>query len=173
MRAARRSWYVWRPEFTAQAYSPASRAVSSFLLPLLVAGCSYLLSGTAHILAHALPPCLCRAPVHLCPQKLKKKRDEEAYWDDDKAEEAKARGNEAFREGNWRKAIDEYTEATKRNPRNAVYYQCVVDPCGHARCRSVRAHPSRACPAQEPRVCPDEGDGLPRRIVGCREGDQG
>lgn len=54
---------------------------------------------------------------------LKKKKDEEAYWDDDKAEEAKARGNAFFKEGKWPDAIKEYEEATKRNPRNPIYWQ--------------------------------------------------
>lgn len=56
---------------------------------------------------------------------MKKKKDEEAYWDDDKAEEAKARGNAFFKEGKWPDAIKEYEEATKRNPRNPIYWQCV------------------------------------------------
>lgn len=55
--------------------------------------------------------------------RLKKKKDEESYWDDEKAADAKARGNAAFKEGKWPEAIKEYTEAIKRNPRSPVYYQ--------------------------------------------------
>jgi stress-induced-phosphoprotein 1 len=49
----------------------------------------------------------------------KKKADVAAYLDDDKAEEAKQRGNEAFRNKNWADAVKEYEEAVKRAPNNA------------------------------------------------------
>jgi stress-induced-phosphoprotein 1 len=49
----------------------------------------------------------------------KKKADAAAYLDDDKAEEAKQRGNEAFRNKNWGDAVKEYEEAVKRAPNNA------------------------------------------------------
>jgi stress-induced-phosphoprotein 1 len=49
----------------------------------------------------------------------KKKADAAAYHDDDKAEEAKQRGNEAFRNKNWGEAVKEYEEAVKRAPNNA------------------------------------------------------
>ena len=49
----------------------------------------------------------------------KKKADAAAYHDDDKAEEAKQRGNEHFRNKNWPEAVKEYEEAVKRAPNNA------------------------------------------------------
>lgn len=49
----------------------------------------------------------------------KKKADAAAYLDDDKAEEAKQRGNEAFRNKDWGNAVKEYEEAVKRAPNNA------------------------------------------------------
>ena len=49
----------------------------------------------------------------------KKKADTLAYQDDDKAEEAKQRGNTHFRNKEWVKAIEEYEEAVKRAPNNA------------------------------------------------------
>lgn len=52
----------------------------------------------------------------------KKKRDEENYRDPVKGAEAKERGNEAFKAGDFPKAIAEYSEAIKRDPVNAVYY---------------------------------------------------
>jgi len=50
----------------------------------------------------------------------KKKRDTLAYQDDAKAEEAKQKGNEYFREQNWSKAVEQYEEAVKRAPNNAA-----------------------------------------------------
>jgi len=49
----------------------------------------------------------------------KKKADAAAYHDDDKAEEAKQRGNDHFRNKNWGDAVKEYEEAVKRAPTNA------------------------------------------------------
>ena len=49
----------------------------------------------------------------------KKKADTLAYQDDDRAEEAKQRGNTHFRNKEWVKAIEEYEEAVKRAPNNA------------------------------------------------------
>lgn len=49
----------------------------------------------------------------------KKNADAAAYHDDDKAEEAKQRGNEHFRNKNWAEAVMEYEEAVKRAPNNA------------------------------------------------------
>ncbi|CAM9091766.1 unnamed protein product [Ascophyllum nodosum] len=43
------------------------------------------------------------------------------YVDPEKALEAKERGNEHFRAGQWAKAITEYEEAVKRDPTNAAY----------------------------------------------------
>jgi stress-induced-phosphoprotein 1 len=50
----------------------------------------------------------------------KKKADTAAYLDEDKAEEAKARGNEFFRAKKWVEAVKEYEDAVKRSPRNAA-----------------------------------------------------
>jgi len=49
----------------------------------------------------------------------KKKMDTAAYYDDDKAEEAKQRGNDHFRAKRWGEAVKEYEEAVKRAPKNA------------------------------------------------------
>lgn len=49
----------------------------------------------------------------------KKKADAAAYLDDDKAEEAKQRGNDHFRNKAWGDAVKEYEEAVKRAPNNA------------------------------------------------------
>jgi len=55
-------------------------------------------------------------------EKLKKRREELAYIDEDKSDEAKQRGNALFKEQKWADAIEEYTEAIKRNPRNHFAY---------------------------------------------------
>uniref|UniRef100_A0A7S1G9V5 Hsp70-Hsp90 organising protein n=1 Tax=Bicosoecida sp. CB-2014 TaxID=1486930 RepID=A0A7S1G9V5_9STRA len=55
-------------------------------------------------------------------RQIKKKKETEAYYDDDKAAEAKERGNALFKAGDFRGAIEEYSEAIKRNPKSAVYY---------------------------------------------------
>lgn len=49
----------------------------------------------------------------------KKKRDTLAYQDDEKAEEAKQRGNDHFRAKRWPEAVAEYEEAVKRAPKKA------------------------------------------------------
>mmetsp|Transcript_21640 Transcript_21640/g.49225 ORF Transcript_21640/g.49225 Transcript_21640/m.49225 type:complete len:290 (+) Transcript_21640:187-1056(+) len=49
----------------------------------------------------------------------KRKMDAANYQDDEKAEEAKQRGNNFFRNKEWAKAIKEYEEAIKRSPKNA------------------------------------------------------
>jgi stress-induced-phosphoprotein 1 len=60
--------------------------------------------------------------------KLKKLRrelkaaEESAYKDPAKGAEAKERGNEAFKRGDFPTAVVEYSEAIKRDPGNAVYY---------------------------------------------------
>jgi len=54
-----------------------------------------------------------------------KKRDKakkEAYFDKDKALEAKERGNNFFREKKFRDAVKEYTEAIARDPGNSKFY---------------------------------------------------
>lgn len=50
----------------------------------------------------------------------KKKRDTLAYQDEAKAEEAKQKGNDAFRAQDWPKAVEHYEEAVKRAPNNAA-----------------------------------------------------
>ena len=45
-----------------------------------------------------------------------------AYQDPEKAEQAKAEGNEYFKKAEWGDAIRSYSEAIKRNPKHAVYY---------------------------------------------------
>jgi stress-induced-phosphoprotein 1 len=50
----------------------------------------------------------------------KKKADALSYQDDEKAELAKQRGNEAFRASKWSLAVQEYEEAVKRAPKNAA-----------------------------------------------------
>jgi len=49
----------------------------------------------------------------------KKKADVAAYQSDEKAEEAKQKGNDHFRNKNWPDAVKEYEEAVKRAPKNA------------------------------------------------------
>lgn len=48
-------------------------------------------------------------------EKLKKQNDEEAYRDPKLSDEARERGNELFKAGNYSAAVKEYTEAIKRN----------------------------------------------------------
>jgi stress-induced-phosphoprotein 1 len=50
----------------------------------------------------------------------KKKADALAYQSDEKAEEAKQRGNDYFRAQKWSEAVNEYEEAVKRAPKNAA-----------------------------------------------------
>lgn len=50
----------------------------------------------------------------------KKKSDAAAYLSDEKAEEAKQRGNDFFRDKDWVSAVREYEEAVKRAPKNAA-----------------------------------------------------
>ena len=49
----------------------------------------------------------------------KKKADKLAYQDPVKADEAKQRGNDLFRQQKWGEAVIEYEEAVKRNPKDA------------------------------------------------------
>jgi len=53
---------------------------------------------------------------------LKKKTDEEAYCSPEKAEEARQKGNELFKAGSYAAAVEMYTEAMKRNPKDHVPY---------------------------------------------------
>lgn len=55
-------------------------------------------------------------------EKLKKKRDEEAYINPELAEEHNAKGNDLFKNGKFVDAISEYDEAIRRNPRLAKLY---------------------------------------------------
>jgi stress-induced-phosphoprotein 1 len=50
----------------------------------------------------------------------KKKADSRNYQDETLAEEAKQRGNDAFRAKDWSKAVFEYEDAVKRSPKNAA-----------------------------------------------------
>lgn len=52
----------------------------------------------------------------------KKKEDELAYLDKDKAAEAKERGNKLFKENKFADAIIDYTEAIKRDPTNPAFF---------------------------------------------------
>jgi stress-induced-phosphoprotein 1 len=50
----------------------------------------------------------------------KKKAETAAYLSDEKADEAKQRGNDFFRDKQWSQAVAEYEEAVKRAPKNAA-----------------------------------------------------
>lgn len=52
----------------------------------------------------------------------KRKAEAEAYLDKNKSEEAKERGNQLYKDGNFKGAIDEYSEALKRDPTNYKVY---------------------------------------------------
>ncbi|KAJ2727076.1 Hsp90 cochaperone [Coemansia sp. Benny D115] len=51
-------------------------------------------------------------------EKERKQREEEAYLDDAKANEARERGNELFKAAKYAEAQAEYSEAIKRNPKD-------------------------------------------------------
>eukprot|EP00640_Fibrocapsa_japonica_P000732 CAMPEP_0113937774 /NCGR_PEP_ID=MMETSP1339-20121228/4320_1 /TAXON_ID=94617 /ORGANISM="Fibrocapsa japonica" /LENGTH=572 /DNA_ID=CAMNT_0000940673 /DNA_START=71 /DNA_END=1789 /DNA_ORIENTATION=+ /assembly_acc=CAM_ASM_000762 len=51
-----------------------------------------------------------------------KKKEEQDYINPEKGVEAKEKGNEFFRAGKFAEAINEYREATKRDPTNAAYH---------------------------------------------------
>ncbi|KAJ2159388.1 Hsp90 cochaperone [Coemansia sp. RSA 552] len=55
-------------------------------------------------------------------EKLRKQREEEAYLDEDKATEARERGNELFKAAKFAEAQSEYSEAIKRNPKDPRNY---------------------------------------------------
>ncbi|KAJ2363947.1 Hsp90 cochaperone, partial [Coemansia sp. RSA 2611] len=55
-------------------------------------------------------------------EKLQKQREEDAYRDADKSNEARERGNELFKAAKYAEAQKEYTEAIKRNPDDARNY---------------------------------------------------
>lgn len=55
-------------------------------------------------------------------EKALQEQERTSYFDPKKAEEAKERGNQLFKDGKYAEAIEEYSEAIKRNPRHAVYF---------------------------------------------------
>lgn len=55
-------------------------------------------------------------------QKQLKEQQRLAYIDPEKSREAKERGNELFKKGDWPGAIHEYDEAAKRNPDDSRIY---------------------------------------------------
>lgn len=55
-------------------------------------------------------------------KRLAKEAAAKAYIDPEKAAEAKERGNALFKEKKFAEAIEEYTEAIKRDPDSATYY---------------------------------------------------
>lgn len=55
-------------------------------------------------------------------EKAIKKRDEEAYLDDDKAEEARQAGNDAFKRQDYPEAVKFYSDSLKRNPNDHRVY---------------------------------------------------
>ncbi|KAJ2382768.1 Hsp90 cochaperone, partial [Coemansia sp. RSA 2611] len=55
-------------------------------------------------------------------EKLRKQREEDAYLDDAKSNEARERGNEFFKAAKYAEAQAEYSEAIKRNPSDPRNY---------------------------------------------------
>lgn len=55
-------------------------------------------------------------------QAKRKKLDAENYINPELSEEAKTKGNESFQAGKWQDAIEHYSEALKRNPKNYKVY---------------------------------------------------
>lgn len=55
-------------------------------------------------------------------KKKKKEKETLAYIDPAKSLEHREKGNEFFKKGDWGKALEEYEEAIKRNPNDAVIY---------------------------------------------------
>lgn len=53
---------------------------------------------------------------------LKRKKDEQDYQDPAKSAEANELGKQAFQAGKWAEAIAHYSEAIKRNPKDAKLY---------------------------------------------------
>jgi len=68
---------------------------------------------------------------HRAPEYLQQKKDaakelkefeRQSYVDPVKGQEAKERGNEVFKKGDYPAAVKEYTDAINRDPTNATYY---------------------------------------------------
>ncbi|KAG2226750.1 hypothetical protein INT45_005715 [Circinella minor] len=55
-------------------------------------------------------------------QKLQKEREKEAYYNPELADKAREEGNKLFKEQNWPGAIEQYTEAIKRNDKDVRPY---------------------------------------------------
>lgn len=55
-------------------------------------------------------------------QRIKKKKEEEAYIDPEISKKVRAEGNELFLQGNFPESVSKYTEAIKRNPKDAAPY---------------------------------------------------
>lgn len=55
-------------------------------------------------------------------ERMKKKKEEEAYLDPEKSKEVRAEGNKLFLAGDFPESIAKYSEAIKRNPEDAAPY---------------------------------------------------
>ena len=55
-------------------------------------------------------------------ENLKKKKDAEDYINPEKGEEANTKGNDYYKNHDWVNALKEYSDAIKRNPKNAKFY---------------------------------------------------
>lgn len=84
-------------------------------------------------------------------EKLKKQKDEEAYKDPKLSDEARERGNQLFKKGDFSAAVKEYSEAIKRNdqdPKNfsnraACYTKLMAFPEADKDCdAAIRIDPS-------------------------------
>lgn len=55
-------------------------------------------------------------------EKFRKKKEEEEYFDPEKAVEAKNRGNDFFQKQQYPEAVKEYSDAIRRNPKDTALY---------------------------------------------------